>query len=126
MPKKTTFLSEPEKTLNGKEKRHLRIVVSDVDNHNNQIVVSVTTLKFESQDKSCIIYAGEHEFIDKKSIIDFKRTKIMSSTDILNGVLKGLLIKKEDISEHLLIRIQNALKQSRYVSNDVKALFPYL
>jgi len=69
---------------------------------------------------------GEHEFIDKKSIIDFKRTKIMSSTDILNGVLKGLLIRKEDISEHLLIRIQNALKQSRYVSNDVKALFPYL
>lgn len=62
MPKKTTFLSEPEKTLSGKEKRHLRIVVSDVDNHNNQIVVSVTTLKFESQDKSCIIYAGEHEF----------------------------------------------------------------
>jgi len=48
MPKKTTFLSEPEKTLSGKEKRHL------------------------------------------------------------------------------LIRIQNALKQSRYVSNDVKALFPYL
>ena len=45
----------------------------------------------------------------------------MSSTDILNGILKRLLIKKEDISEHLFIRIQNALKQFMYVSNDVKA-----
>ena len=126
MPKKTTFLSKPEKSKSGKEFRHLRIIVSDSDKNNEQIVVSVTSLKFDNQDKSCIIHPGEHPFIKHKSIIDFKRTKIMSTIDIINGINKGWLIKKEDISDTLLTRIQNALKQSKFISAEGKSLFRYL
>ncbi|WP_371922685.1 hypothetical protein [Treponema sp. OMZ 788] len=68
MPKKTAFLSKPEKSKSGQEFRHLRIIVSDSDKNNEQIVVSDTLLK----------------------------------------------------------RIQNALKQSKFVSAEVKSLFPYL
>lgn len=126
IPKKTSFLSEVEKPQANDPRRHLRIVVSDADDKNRQIVVSVTTLRFEYQDKSCVIYPNEHEFIIHESIIDFRYTKIMTSVEILNGIMKKLLIKKEDISDALLKRIQNALKQSKYIPNEVKDLFPYL
>lgn len=104
----------------------MRIIVSDSDKNNEQIVVSVTSLKFDNQDTGCIIHPGEHSFIKHKSIVDFKRTKIMSTIDIINGINKGWLIKKEDISDTLLKRIQSALKQSKFISAEVKSLFPYL
>ena len=44
MSKGKSFLSAPEKTASGDEKRHLRIVITSPDAEFNQVVVSVTTL----------------------------------------------------------------------------------
>ena len=106
-------------------KRHLRIVITDPDNDQNQVVVSVTTLKYQYQDKSCLIQPGEHPFIDSLSIVDFKRTRIMSYLQIFNGIRQGLLIRKEDISDELLKKIQNAAAKSKYISDEIKNMLIY-
>lgn len=121
MPEKNTFLSDIEKTPKGEEKRHLRIVITNPDENNEQVVVSITTdYGYSTQDRSCPIEAGEHSFIKHKSLVDFKRTCIMSFSQIFNGIQKGLLIPKEDVSEDLLKRIQNAAKFSTRINQDVK------
>ena len=125
MPKKQSFLSEVEHTPTGKEKRHLRIVITDPDNDQNQVVVSVTTLKYESQDNSCVLKPGEHPFIKEESIVDFKRTRVMSYLQIFNGIQKGLLIRKDDVSDDLLRRIQVAASNSKYISDEIKNMFIY-
>ena len=125
MPKKQTFLSDVEKTPGGDQKRHLRIIITDSDNDQNQVVVSVTTLKYLSQDTSCVLQPGDHPFIKEKSIIDFKRTTVMSYMQIFNGIQQGLLIRKEDISDELLKRIQTAAAKSKYISDEIKSMFVY-
>ena len=125
MPKKQTFLSDAEKTPSGAKKRHLRIIITDPDNDQNQVIVSVTTLRYPSQDKSCVLLPGEHPFIKEKSIVDFKRTTVMSYIQIFNGIQKGLLIRKEDISDELLKRIQKAATKSKYISDEIKSMCVY-
>ena len=89
MSKGKSFLSAPEKTASGDEKRHLRIVITNLDVELNQVVVSVTTLKYPNvQDCSCVLKAGDHPFIKHDSIVDYKRTIIMSSVEIFNGINK--------------------------------------
>lgn len=125
MPKKQSFLSEVERTPTGKQKRHLRVVITDPDNDQNQVVVSITTLKYESQDKSCVLKPGEHPFIKDESIVDFRRTMVMSYAQIYNGIKKGVLIKKEDVSDELLSKIQSAASKSKYISEEIKSMFVY-
>lgn len=125
MPKKQTFLSETEHTPSGKDKRHLRVVITDPDNDQNQVVVSITTLRYASQDRSCVLKPGEHPFIKNESIVDFRRTTVMSYMQIFNGIKKGLLIKKEDVSDELLLKIQSAAAKSKYISDEIKSMFVY-
>lgn len=126
MPKKNTFLSDTEITPSGKEKRHLLIVITDPDSDSNQVVVSVTSLKNNPrQDHSCILHPSDHKFIQHDSIIDFKRTRIMSFSEIFNGIQHGFLLQKEDISNELLLRIQESAKISRFIPTDTKALFEF-
>ena len=123
MSKGKSFLSAPEKTASGNEKRHLRIVITNPDAEFNQVVISVTTLKCPNvQDCSCILKAGDHQFITHDSIVDYKRTIIMSSVEIFNGINKGILIDKQDVKPEILTRIINAAKQSRYIPPEIKSM----
>lgn len=123
MSKGKSFLSAPEKTASGDEKRHLRIVITNPDAEFNQVVVSVTTLKYPNvQDCSCVLKAGDHRFITHDSIVDYKRTIIMSSVEIFNGINKGILIDKQDVKPEILKRIINAAKQSRYIPPEIKSM----
>lgn len=124
MPKKQSFLSEEEQSPSGTFNRHLRIVITDPDKDSNQVVVSITTLRFpNSQDTSCILEPGEHKFIKHRSVVDFRRTTIMSFLDIFNGLQKGVLVDMGDISEELLRKIQQAAQASKYIPADIKKLF---
>jgi len=123
MAKGDSFLSTPEKTPTGEEKRHLRIIITNADVELNYVVVSVTTLYHRNiQDCSCILQKSDHNFIKHKSIVDFKRTKIMSSVEIANGILKGLLIPKDSVRDDVLQRIIEAAKKSRYISTEIKTM----
>ena len=123
MSKGKSFLSAPEKTASGDDKRHLRIVITNPDAEFNQVVVSVTTLKCPNvQDCSCVLRAGDHEFIKHDSIVDYKRTIIMSSVEIFNGINQGILIDKPDVEPEILEQIINAAKQSRYIPHEIKSM----
>ena len=122
MGKGQTFLSQSEKTPSGLYKRHLRIIITEADQELNHVVVTVRTYKGRGIDTSCIIEAGEHPFIEHRSVVDFARTRVMSYTEIFNGINRGLLIRKEDVSPELLSRIQDAAKSSTRIPQNIKAM----
>lgn len=120
-----SFLSDEEKTPRGEYKRHLRIIITDADEENRHVVVSVTTLKFPpKQDISCILKAGDHPFIKHKSIVDYKYTRIMSSMEIREGLRRGLLIKKEEVRCSVLVRIIEGAKHSIHIPSEIKNMIP--
>jgi hypothetical protein len=127
MGKGQTFLSDNEKTPGGLEKRHLRIIISNPDEYNEFLVVSVTTWYDcrTRQDSSCILEAGCHSFITHKSWVDFSRTRSMSFTEVFNGLQRRLLIKIEDMNEEIIKKIQAAAKKSDYIPTELYHFFDY-
>jgi hypothetical protein len=112
MPQGHTFLGQEEQTPSGL-KRHLNVIISNPDKDNNFMVVSVTTLRrradgtpYKNQDLTCILNAGDHPFIKHESWVFYQIAKSMSFMEVFNGLQKGLLIRKEDIAQDVLKRIQ--------------------
>ena len=120
MPKKQTFLDEP---LESNEKRHLRIVITDSNEQNEFLTVVVDTLRNNSQDKSCIIEPGEHSFIKVRSFVNYHYARVLNFTQVFNGLQKGVLVRKEDVSEELLKKIQDGARKSNRLNNNLKIWF---
>lgn len=120
MFKGKSFLDEP---IPIKNVRHLRIVISDPNENNEFLTVSVDTLRSEYQDKSCVIEPGEHKFIRHKSFVNYKYARVISFAKIVNGEKAGLFIRKENVSAELLLRIQNGAKISRNLRNEFRSWF---
>lgn len=115
MSKRTSFLDEP---LPDNGKRHLRIIITDSNDDNEFLTVPVDTLRSRFQDKSCLIQPNEHNFIKEQSFVNYKYARVLNFATVFNGLQKGILIKKEDISTELLKRIQNGAKVSKQL--DIK------
>ncbi len=60
MAKRQAFLDEP---LPDNGKRHLRIVITESNEQGEFLTVPVDTLRNRTQDTSCVIDGGEHQFI---------------------------------------------------------------
>lgn len=120
MPKKQSFLDAPLKKIN---KRHLRVIITDANAQNEFLSVPVDTLQNNFQDKSCILEPGEHSFIKVKSFVNYAYAEVLNFSQVFNGIKKGLFIKKEDISDDLLKRIQAGAKKSKRLDNKFKIWF---
>ena len=119
MPKKQTFLDEPTDT----NVRHLNIVITDANSENEYLAVPVDTLKYDFQDRSCVLYPGDHAFIHHESFVNYKYARVISFQQLFNGINKGLFIRKEDISEDVLIRIQEGARKTRNLKTELKVWF---
>jgi len=103
----STFINEQYRGLSP----HLWIVISDPSFDNNSVViVNVTSWREQEQatilnDASCIIEAGEHPFIDKKSYIYYRNAKLTSGDALQNALAGGVLVADEDCSPQLLEKI---------------------
>lgn len=119
MPKRQTFLDEPT----GQDKRHLNIVITDANSENEYLVVPVDSLKFDFQDRSCVLHPGDHSFIQHESFVNYKYARVISYIQLFNGLNKGLFIRKEDIAEDVLLRIQEGAKKTKNLKTEFKVWF---
>jgi hypothetical protein len=130
MGKRKSFLSNYENTPKG-AMRHLNVVITDADENLYYLVVPVTTYRekdgkpFGGQDKSCVLPAGCHQFIKHKSYVCYARSRKMSYAEIFNGLKKGLLIKKADISTQYLHDMQAGAVISPYFPEELAHFFEY-
>ena len=120
MIRRQTFLDEPPQTCG---KRHLRIVITELSQDNELLTVPLDTFHGSFQDTSCIINQGEHPFVKTRSFINYRYAKVLSFTQVFNGLQKGLFIRKEDVSEELLKRIQDRAKRTKHLAQELKCWF---
>jgi len=127
MGKGQSFLSKPERSPNGEVKRHLRIIITNPNENNEYLVVSVTTwyAGVRGQDPSCILPAGSHSFIKHKSWVDFSRSRAMTYIEIINGLRRGLLVNKEDLDPALIQSIQGAASISEFIPEELMTFFEF-
>lgn len=71
----STFLLYDDDQNDGKP--HLHIVISDADENDNVVLVSVTTERAKS-DTMIRLAAGDHPFIEHPSVITYAYSKVMT------------------------------------------------
>ncbi len=57
---------------------HLIIIISEPGRDPNRIVTANFTSWRADKDQSCIVAAGEHRFVKKRSCLDYRRDKLVT------------------------------------------------
>jgi hypothetical protein len=131
MAKGRTFLSEAKQTSKGLV-RHLNVIITEPTEDMNYLVVPVTTYyenadghSIPGQDNSCILRAGSHPFIKHKSYVQYRNARRMSALEIVIGIQKGLLIKKEDMDPVIIQDMQRGAEESPFLPREFAPFFKY-
>jgi hypothetical protein len=131
MAKGQSFLSEEEPTSRG-HGRHLNVIITEPTEDMNYLIVPVTTYHEDAngrpipgQDDSCILKAGSHSFIKHKSYVRYKNARQMSALEILIGIQKGLLVRKEDMDPAVVQDMQRGAEESPFLPKELAAFFNY-
>jgi len=103
--KKITFYAS--KCINNIAMFHLFIVISDPDTDGSVLVVNASTLRNPRRDdSSCVLEPGDHPAISRKSFIAYYFAEVIKTSTIENKCRNNIFRPEEDISDHLLLRIQ--------------------
>ena len=95
-----TFLSR----VPGYQTQHLYIIIAIVDD-NEAILVNVTTKKGDKDD-TCILSVGDHDFIKRESVINYRDTTKTSISNIKKAIGMRTFTPQDPVSDDLLQRIQ--------------------
>jgi len=66
-------------------------------------------------EQCCIINAGEHPFVTRKSCIRYKDARIAAASDLRKLQDMGKMNRREPISGSLLARIRNGASESDFL-----------
>ena len=122
MAKGQSFLV-PDKNIQG-DTFHLHVIISNPDDDDNVLAVPVCTYSDKPwQDTSCLLPAGCHPFVNKRSYISYQNAKEMSLVKIFNGIQKGLLIRKDDFDMRFVQDMQKGAESSMSLPNKFSRFF---
>ena len=122
VPYRRATLLIPSGPAHDPERKHLFIVLTDpaqlLDYSGKQsLLVGVATLQADlPHDPTCLLHAGDHEFIRHRSYVHYARALIEPSQSILNGVKKGVLVPKATLVDDIFARVCKGLAESRFTA----------
>ena len=112
--------------VKGKKTPHLRFIISDPDPDNYVLVVNATTYyNTGREDKSCLLNNGDYKKITHPSYIAYHKAEEINITKLLNDKMNRIIDFNDNLSEEVLIRIQEGAKESRLLKNRFKKYFYY-
>lgn len=122
--KRSTFYKED--SVRGESVRHLRYVISDPDPDEYVMVVNMSTYHgLPSEDKTCLLYPGDHEEVKRESYIVYTRAEAMDRYKIMGMAAKGLIVYKNRISPAVLQKLQDGARKSPFLKEDFKRFFAH-
>lgn len=111
----------PSGTALNPDIKHLHIVCTNPCADNCVLLVPVSSWTNSLCDKSCVLVAGEHEFIKHQSWIMYRNARIAPCADIDAGILSGKFVKKEDCKPEILTKVCAGLLASAAAKPKIKA-----
>ena len=94
---------------------HLYVICSDPALDADKVVlVNFTTFEPE-EETCCIVNAGEHPFITRKSCIRYKDARIATTAALRKLLDLGQMSPREPVSADVLARIRNGASESDFL-----------
>lgn len=117
--------SGPEHNPNQK---HLFILLTDpvttATGSKEVLLVGVSSVKQgQYHDPSCLLYPGDHPFLNRESFINYRGARIEDAQKIANGVKQGAFIAKDILSGEIFARVCYGLEQSRHTAPKILAFY---
>jgi hypothetical protein len=103
-------------------KPHLHVVISDPDENDCIVLVSITTERAKS-DTTTRLETGIHPFIDSPSVIAYNYSKMMSCDQLKKLIERGDAIPKADASETIVKRARAGMQETRRAPREVQECF---
>lgn len=100
-------------------KEHLWFVIAKPD-HDERVIVSVTTRDAEAIDLTCILMPGDHPFIDHESVIFYRKAATVAVNYLETIERRGELVRKPPAADALIDRIRLGAFRSQFTPNYVK------
>jgi hypothetical protein len=101
---------------------HLHVVITDPDQSNCVVLVSITKERARS-DTMTRIAVKEHPFVTLPSVITYAYSKLMSCAQIEALVACEGATAKEDASEDIVRRAQEGMRETDRAPREVKDFF---
>ena len=103
-------------------KEHLHVVLTNPTPEGEVVTVAICTRQRWSETLVCL-EAGDHPFIRHASIVAYRFARMRKCAAIELALARGQARSREKVSSQLLKRMQQALVDSDFVSNEVRAFF---
>ena len=120
MPCGDTYLLYDEDDSGGKP--HLHLVISEPNQADEVVLVSVTTRRAKSDTMVCLS-PGDHEFIVQPSVITYAYSKVLTVARLREMGVRGEATPKQRATDVLLKRAQNGMLETDRASYEAKRLF---
>jgi len=101
---------------------HLHVVISDPDENDCIVLVSVTTERAKS-DTTTRLRPKIHPFIVDPSVIAYNFSKMMSCTQLKKLIELGDAIPKPDACDEIVSRAQDGMQETRRAPREVQECF---
>lgn len=125
VPYRRATLLIPSGPAHDPDRKHLFVVLTDPAQvleytEKHSLLVGIASVQPDlPHDSTCLLHAGDHEFIRHKSYVHYAQARIEPSQSILNGVKKGVLVPKAMLVEEIFVRVCKGIVESRFTARKI-------
>ena len=97
------------------DRRHLHIICTDQDRFGVMLVVTLSSLKPYTNERTCLLGVGDHPYLTCRSFIDYRKARLFEQ-DLLREALKaGTIWPDDDLDAEHFDLVCRGLSSSRQV-----------
>ncbi len=94
---------------------HLYMVISDPALDADKVVIVNFTTHSPDEEQNCVLEAGEHTFISRKTAVRYKDARVVSVSSLQNLVRANQMTMREPLSEDVLQRVRDGAALSDFL-----------
>jgi len=122
LPYRKATLLMPSGPEHDPDRMHLFIVLTDPITGKKLVLIASLSSIYDGvpYDRTCILEAGEHQFIRHRSYIDYSKLTIVEAGKLSKGVQTGVFSNKGPMSEDIVNRIVDGVFVSKRTPREAK------
>jgi hypothetical protein len=104
------------------DRGHLYVVLTNECDANKHLIVPVCTKRYGS-DNTCLLGAGDHDFIKHESFVSYDRAEEISSIKIIEMVKNGDITYRGLLDEKVFALVAIGVEKSMRVKPKIKSYY---
>lgn len=94
---------------------HLFILMTVPSGPAQQVLMVPVSTRTRRSDTTCVINAGDHDFFQHESVVEYRYARIEPAERLVRGVSSGEFVEREAVSQQLFDRVRTGFFKSRFV-----------